>query len=66
MSLWLTREELQELTGYKTPRKWREELGRMNIRFRARSCDGFPLVERAQFEHSQQPKTRHREPNWAA
>lgn len=49
MSLWLTREELVELTGYKTPRKWRLVLAQMGLKFRTRP-DGFPLVDRWQFE----------------
>jgi len=39
MSLWLSKEELVELTGYK-----------MGLKFRSRPLDGFPLVDRWQFE----------------
>lgn len=50
MSLWLTAEELFETTGFKTKRKWREALSQMGVRFLTRPADGFPLVERSQFE----------------
>jgi hypothetical protein len=62
MSLWLTREELEEMTGFKTPRKWRFVLAAMNVKFRTRP-DGFPLVERAQFTNPPENKRRN-EPKW--
>ncbi len=66
MSLWLTREELCELTGYKTKSKWRVTLAAMNLRFRVRP-DGFPLVDRSQFtESASTAKHRGRGINWAA
>jgi hypothetical protein len=72
MSLWLTKEELIELTGYKLSKRQKLALADMAIPFRSRSADGFPLVERAQFEGSAgsaqrtvgSPKIR-REPNLA-
>ena len=65
MSLWLTRPELEELTKYKTPRKWREVLAEMRIPFRVRPLDGFPLVLRAEFTIPDRPKTRRpAEPKW--
>jgi len=50
MSLWLTFQELQELTGYKTYRRQKMALGEMGIPFHSRPADGYPLVERSQFE----------------
>lgn len=49
MSLWLTEDELIELTGYKAQRKQKFALAELKIPFRSRPADGFPLVERAQF-----------------
>ena len=67
MSLWLTPEELIELTGYKTSRSQKLALGQMNVKLRSRALDGFPLVDRWQFEGEIiRPKERRREPNWAA
>lgn len=64
MSLWLTEDELIELTGYKTKRKQREALGALRVAFRVRPQDGFPLVDRSQFEtHPVLTRpTRRREP----
>lgn len=50
MSLWLTPEELIELTGYKRRSAQRQALAQMNLRFMSRPIDGFPLVPRWQFE----------------
>lgn len=50
MSLWLTPEELLELTGYKTSRRQKLALGELKIPFRSRPADGFPLVNRSEFE----------------
>jgi hypothetical protein len=45
--LWLTEDELIELAGYQTARPQKRALGQMG---RVRSSDGFPLVDRWQFE----------------
>ena len=68
MSLWLSAEELIELTGYKTSRRQKLALAEMNLRFYSRPLDGFPLVERWQFEGgiAQPNKSRHVVPNWGA
>ena len=50
MALWLSKEELIELTGYKTASRQKLALGRMGLKFRSRPLDGFPLVDRWQFE----------------
>ena len=50
MSLWLSKEELIELTGYKTARRQKLALAKMGLQFRSRPLDGFPLVDRWQFE----------------
>jgi hypothetical protein len=65
MSLWLTQEELVELTGYKNRKKQRSALEQMGLIFRSRPLDGFPLVDRWQFEgDTMRPTTRRRpEPN---
>ena len=67
VSLWLTEDELIELTGYKTTRRQKLALGQMNIPFRSRALDGFPLVDRWRFEGEIiRPKGKRREPNWDA
>ena len=50
MSLWLSKEELIELTGYKTASRQKLALAKMGLQFRSRPLDGFPLVDRWQFE----------------
>jgi hypothetical protein len=50
MSLWLSKEELIELTGYKTASRQKVALEGMGVNFRNRPLDNFPLVERWQFE----------------
>jgi len=50
MSLWLSKEELTELTGYKRASRQKHALDRMGLKFRSRPLDGFPLVDRWQFE----------------
>jgi Domain of unknown function (DUF4224) len=50
MSLWLSKEELIELTGYKRAGRQKLALGQMGLKFRIRPLDGFPLVDRWQFE----------------
>lgn len=63
MSLWLTQDEIIELTGYKQPSRWKAALARMNVKFTSRDADGFPLVARAQYIHE---PPRRKEPNWGA
>ena len=65
MTLFLTPEELEELTGYKTSSRQRLALAEMGVAFRSRPYDGFPLVERYQFETGTKltPAKRRREPN---
>jgi len=64
MSLWLTEDELFELTGYKTKTRQKKALAEMNVKFRSRPLDGFPLVERCQFENNLTAPTRRREPRF--
>jgi hypothetical protein len=69
VSLWLTAPELIELTGYKTARKQKLALGDMGIKFRSRPADGFPMVDRWQFEGEiirPQAKKPRKEPNFDA
>jgi len=68
VSLWLTPEELVELTGYKTSRRQKLALGAMGVVFRSRAADGFPLVSRSLFEtHTVlTPPRKRREPKWEA
>lgn len=69
MGLWLTKDELVELTGYKTNRKQKLALAQMSLKFISRPSDGFPLVYRWQFEGEiirPQARTRRTEPNFAA
>lgn len=61
MSLWLTDDELVELTGYRQRERQKQALAEMRIAFRVRPADGFPLVARAQFTPQQGRKT---EPNF--
>ena len=63
MSLWLTDDELTELTGYKQSDKRLRALVDMNVKFRRRPADGFILVERHLFEGR---TVKRREPNLAA
>jgi len=65
MSLWLQENELIELTGWRQRKKQRLALAELSIKFRTRPADGFPLVERAQFENLSAEKRR-REPDWSA
>lgn len=62
MSLWLTSEELAELTGYKSGKRQKAALERMGIRYVGRAQDGFPLVNRSQFQGSPGQTTSPREP----
>jgi len=69
MSLWLSKDELVELTGYKRTGRQKLALGQMGLRFRSRPLDGFPLVDRWQFEGEitrPQGKMWRRETNWDA
>jgi len=66
MSLWLTDEELTELTGYRARRLQRKALAELGVNFRSRPADGFPLVERSQFETGKRDNARRKEPNWSA
>src|SRR5215469_12324097 len=50
MSLCLSKDELIELTGYKRAGRQKLALGQMGLKFRIRPVDGFPLVDRWQFE----------------
>ncbi len=52
MSLWLTHEELVELTGKRQRAKQIEVLAQLKppVKFRVRPHDSYPLVDRAQFE----------------
>ena len=65
MSLWLNDDELTELTGYVQLQARYRALAELRVQFKRRPADGFPLVERAQFEGADKPKRR-REPNWEA
>lgn len=65
MSLWLNDDEITELTGYKLREPRCKALAELGVSFKRRPADGFPLVERAQFDGSQKPQ-RKKEPNWAA
>ena len=69
MSLWLSKEELIELTGYKNRTRQKLALGQMGLKFRSRPLDGFPLVDRGQSEREvirSQRNKRPAEPNWGA
>jgi hypothetical protein len=63
MSLWLSDDELTELTGYKQLDKRLSALVDLGIKFRRRPADGFPQVERHLFQGAKQRK---HEPNFAA
>ena len=65
MSLWLTEDELIELTGYKRQQRQKHALAAMAIPFRSRAADGFPLVLR-EAVGPVNAKPRRRELNWAA
>jgi hypothetical protein len=63
MSLWLTPEELETLTGYRRRGLQRRALAELGVKFRSRPADGFPLVDRSQFDAK--PMKR-REPDFDA
>lgn len=58
MSLWLTEEELFDLTGKKQRRLQIEVLAKLRppVKFRVRPEDSFPLVDRWQFLGHDQKK----------
>lgn len=62
MSLFLTKDELFELTGFKQLELQKRALGELGIAFRSRPADGYPLVSRTVIE-GEKPKRR-REPDW--
>lgn len=66
MSLWLTEDEIVELTGYKHRERQRKALASMGVKWRSRPADGFPLVDRSQFAEGLTGKPRRREPNWSS
>ena len=69
MSLWLSKEELIELTGYRRAARQKRALGQMGLTFRSRPLDGFPLVDRWQFEGEigrSRGQMWRREPTWDA
>lgn len=65
MSLWLTKEELFIRTKYRQNQRICAELARQGVEFKVRH-DGFPLVDRAQFEGASVKPVRRKEPNYAA
>lgn len=64
MGLWLTEDELVELTGYKRQSDQKRALAELRVQFRSRPADGFPLVARSQFVTT--TPTRKAEPNYGA
>lgn len=62
MSLWLTAEELEQLTGRKKKKLQREALVQMGVQFRLRPVDGFPLVRRSLFDEPLTKAEKRREP----
>lgn len=66
MSLWLTDDELFELTGYRQRDKQKRALAELKTQFRLRPADGFPLVERAQFEIGLTSGRKRKEPDYSA
>lgn len=49
MSLFLTSDELAELTGYRRQSLQKKALSQLRLPFRSRPADGFPLVDRSHF-----------------
>jgi hypothetical protein len=66
MSLWLTEDELIELTGYRQREKQRRALAELRVQFRSRPADGFPLVARALFTVTDSKPVKRAEPNFGA
>lgn len=58
MSLYLSKDELTEMTGYKQRSRIIDALARMGVDFKLRARDGFPLVER------QRQDNRATQPRW--
>lgn len=56
MSLWLTPAELRDLTGFTQRAKQVAALAQLNVKFRLRPADGYPLVESYQFRESPAPR----------
>lgn len=67
MSLWLTPAEVVERTGFKQKKRQVLELARQGLKFTVRS-DGFPLVDRSQFESDERltRNRKRREPDFTA
>ena len=65
VSLWLTKDELIVRTNKRRMKDIVTELARQRVEFTVR-WDGFPLVNRAQFEGAQVKPTRRKEPKWSA
>lgn len=55
MSLWLTSEQLRDLTGFTHRAKQVAALAELGVKFRLRPADGYPLVESHQFRESPTP-----------
>jgi hypothetical protein len=66
MSLWLTEDELIELTGYRQRDKQKKALAELRVAFRSRPADGFPLVLRSLFTLTDSKPVKRTEPNWGA
>jgi hypothetical protein len=66
MSLWLTDDELIELTGYRQRDRQRKALAELRVSFRSRPADGFPLVMRSQFTTTDSKPAKRAEPNFGA
>ena len=56
MTLYLSKDELTEMTGYRQRSRIVEALARMGVPFKLRARDGFPLVERKVEGPRQQPR----------
>ena len=50
MSLWLDETELITLTGFIQRRRQVKALVELGVAFRTRPADGFPLVQRSEFD----------------
>lgn len=61
MSLWLSPQELVELTGYTYQKRQKLALAKMDIPFRSRASDGYPLVARDLFATSHKFTARRKE-----
>lgn len=58
MSLWLSGEQLRELTGFAQRGKQLAALSELGVKFRLRPADGFPLVESYQFTEAPAKKQK--------